>query len=182
MHFSPWPPFNRRGPMLKTAFFLLLAQVSAGQRPTLVWESFHPPEYPQVAQIAHITGLVRVEFTLDQGKVSTVQKITGHPLLIPAAEETIKASKLSCAHCENGTATFRVNFDFKFSDHDCDEAQRNSPYTAWLDSEEHISVIAEPVCTNDPIVVTVSRKVRSPRCLYLWRCSSVRVDDVDPYN
>jgi protein TonB len=44
------------------------------------------PEYPVLAKMSRITGIVVVEAIIDEhGKVTGVRAISGHPLLIPAA-------------------------------------------------------------------------------------------------
>lgn len=162
--------------------FVLMAVFVAGQSlaqaPVLVWDDFHPPAYPRSAQIVHIMGPVTVEFTLEPNNAVAIKKSTGHPLLVPAADETIKTSKLHCVNCADGVATFAVVFNFTFAEHDCDEAEENPPSSARLESSTRVSLIAEPVCTSDPRVVTTRRyrKVRSIQCLYLWRCKRVLED------
>lgn len=150
---------------------LLVAQGTSRPNPSLVWENFHAPEYPRDAQIAHIAGTVKIEFTIGRNGVITIGKSTGHPLLVPAAEKGVKASKFSCKDCEDNTEALAVVFDFSIANHDCREAEMNPPYTAKLDSNGHVSIIAEPVCTSDPVVKTVHK--RSLRCLYLWKCGTI---------
>ncbi|HKV95211.1 MAG TPA: energy transducer TonB [Candidatus Angelobacter sp.] len=156
--------------------FVLIAVFVAGealaQGPILVWDDFHPPVYPRSAQIAHIMGPVTIEFTLQPNNAVAIKKSTGHPLLVAAAEETIKSSQLHCINCPDDAAIFAIVFDFTFANHDCDEAGKHPSSSAKLESSTHISFIAEPVCTIDPATVTTRRyrKVRSIQCLYLWRC------------
>jgi|SRR5437588_1711981 len=170
-HFFLPQAFTRRGPMRKTAFFLLLmAQMAAGQKLNLIWENFHATEYPRTAQIAHITGPITVEFTLNEDGTATIGKASGHPLLVPAAVETIKSSRFRCSACEKESA-FTVEFNFAIADHNCEQAKPGPPYVAKLESADHVSVIAEPVCTEDPAVAY--RKVRALHCLYLWRCGKI---------
>jgi TonB family protein len=50
-----------------------------------------PPIYPPLAQQAQIQGEVRLDVEIDkQGRVSEVKVISGHPLLIQAAIESVK--------------------------------------------------------------------------------------------
>jgi TonB family protein len=49
------------------------------------------PTYPQMAQIAHIQGVVVLEITItDQGSVANPKPVSGHPILIPAAVDAVK--------------------------------------------------------------------------------------------
>ena len=50
-----------------------------------------PAVYPQMAQIAHIAGQVTLRFTISAtGEVADVQPVSGHPLLIQAAQAALK--------------------------------------------------------------------------------------------
>jgi TonB family protein len=50
-----------------------------------------PPVYPPLAKQARIQGVVRFQVTSGQdGRVLDVQVVSGHPLLIPAAQEAVK--------------------------------------------------------------------------------------------
>ncbi|HZU30982.1 MAG TPA: TonB family protein [Candidatus Angelobacter sp.] len=47
--------------------------------------------YPEMAQIAHITGEVTLRFTISEtGEVTDVQPVSGHPLLIQAAQAAVR--------------------------------------------------------------------------------------------
>jgi TonB family protein len=47
--------------------------------------------YPAMAQIAHIVGEVTLRFTISEtGKVADVQPVSGHPLLVEAAQTALK--------------------------------------------------------------------------------------------
>jgi TonB family protein len=150
--------------------FLFVAMTTAGETSTLVWKSFHAPEYPRDAQIAHITGRIKIEFTLNDDGTATITKTSGHPLLLPKAVDTIKTSHFTCSACGK-ESVFTVEFNFNFADHNCEEAARHPRYTSAMEDPEHVSVKAEPVCTADPRVSYV--KVRSLRCLYLWKCGKI---------
>jgi hypothetical protein len=155
--------------MPKVLLFLLI-QIAASQKPELIWESFQAPEYPRNAQIAHISGPIAVEFTLNEDGTGSIGKVTGHPLLAAAAVESIKASRFRCSHCGRESA-FTVEFNFGFAEHTCEETKHHPAYTAALKDANDVSVIAEPVCTEDPGAVYA--KVRSVRCLYLWKCGKI---------
>ena len=49
------------------------------------------PVYPELAKQARIEGVVRLDVVIDQqGRVSDIKVISGHPLLIPAAMDFVK--------------------------------------------------------------------------------------------
>jgi protein TonB len=50
-----------------------------------------PPVYPPLAQQARIQGLARFTAIIGvDGKVQSITVVSGHPLLIPAAQEAVK--------------------------------------------------------------------------------------------
>jgi len=54
------------------------------------------PEYPSVAKQARITGNVVLRITVDEsGSVSSVQVVSGHPILVPAAVAAVRQWKYS---------------------------------------------------------------------------------------
>ena len=153
--------------MYKSVLLLLFLIGLSSQKPTLVWESFHAAAYPDLARLAHIAGSVEVEFTLSTENAVTIQKSTGHPVLVAAAEEVIKSSRFRCSDCETQRA-FAVIFNFTIAEHPCQRTM--APATVTLETIDRVSVIAEPVCTEEIDPVIRSRRARSARCLYLWRC------------
>ena len=49
------------------------------------------PVYPKLAREAHITGCVRLSVLVDQdGEVSAIRLISGHPFLVKAAMDAVK--------------------------------------------------------------------------------------------
>lgn len=149
-----------------TKIFLYVVLLAFGAEPQLTWIQFQPPEYPRNAQITHIQGTVILKFTLQTGNRVAVQSSVGHPLLIPSALDSLGASKLACDNCSKQSTLFTVTYDFEVANHDCNEPDR--PTRVTKDSPTHIKVIAQSVCTSDPVVRYM--KARSFRCLYLWKC------------
>jgi periplasmic protein TonB len=44
------------------------------------------PEYPVLAKLSHLSGVVVIEAVIDEhGKVTGMRVISGHPLLVPSA-------------------------------------------------------------------------------------------------
>ena len=125
---------------------VLIAAVA--QEPSLQWGELHEPVYPQMARIAHISGPVTLEITIQPDGTVTIQDVSGHPILVQAARDSIQKSKLSCEGCGEEPHTFSVVYEFKMLD-------RPSPPAA------------------QPRRPAVRRhKERSIRCLYLWRCGA----------
>lgn len=68
-------------------------RVSSGFAQTLILTRVNP-QYPQDARDQRIQGLVVLKVIIDQeGNVSNVDLISGHPLLVPAAIEAVKQWK-----------------------------------------------------------------------------------------
>jgi TonB family protein len=148
---------------------VLIATGAVAQGPSLRWEEFHPPVYPQMARVARIQGQVALQFTLQHEGTVALQKSTGHPLLVQAAEESLKTSKLGCDDCKDLTPIFTVVFDFQVAEHDCRDQEVTPKQRANLNGTNRVSIVVQPECTDDPIVHY--KRVRSLRCLYLWKCA-----------
>jgi TonB family protein len=69
-----------------------------------------PPVYPEIAKRMKITGVVKVEATVDaDGKVTDVKTLSGSHTLSPAAEEAVRKWKFAPA-AATSTEDVDVNF------------------------------------------------------------------------
>jgi len=109
-----------------------------------------------MARIAHIQGEVWIELELDQqGRIVGMLPVSGHPILIQAASDSLRKSKFACENCSEETTFFSVAVRFKMDD---------PPKTAQAPC---------PVADERPPAAKRSaQKTRSLRCLYLWRCAA----------
>lgn len=137
------------------------------QEPRLNWVKFQPPEYPRNAQRAHIQGRVILEFMLRAENAVSIQSSKGHPELVRSAQESLLMSKLACDNCSEQSTRFTVTYDFEVVNHDCNGP--DDPPKVTRDSPMHVRVVAQSVCTVDPVARYM--KARSWRCLYLWKCA-----------
>ena len=49
------------------------------------------PEYPALARSARISGVVRLDVLIGtDGRVTAMQLVNGHPLMVPAAQEAVR--------------------------------------------------------------------------------------------
>jgi TonB family protein len=72
------------------------------------------PEYPTLARTMHITGVARIEVTINpDGKVKNTRVIGGHPLLVRAAEQAAKLWEF-----EAGSKPTTQVLEFKFGNQD----------------------------------------------------------------
>jgi TonB family protein len=137
---------------MRNAILLLVcltASAVAQQEPTLTWLHESYPTYPQMARIAHITGRVILEVTVQPSGEFTVSRAIGHPILVQAAKDSIQGAKLRCEGCGDEQHTFSIAYEFKM-----DNPPPPSPPVAAVPSVRR-------------------QRDRSIRCLYLWRCGSI---------
>jgi TonB family protein len=138
-----------------------------------------PPAYPRIAQVAHITGDVHLTLIISQkGTVESAVVDSGPPLLQKAALESARQSRFECRGCAR-TATshsYSLIYTFQlFEPRECtsDVTSTGAPHTSppipgVFQSKNHVTIVEEAVCIIEP--ASPLRKVRSVKCLYLWRC------------
>jgi TonB family protein len=137
---------------MRNAILLLVcftASSVAQEERTLTWLHVCDPAYPQMARIAHISGRVILEITVQPSGEFTVSKAIGHPILVQAAKDSVQKSKLKCEGCGDEQHTFSIAYEFKI-----DDPSPPSP----------------PVAKVAPVRRQGDRSIR---CLYLWRCGSI---------
>ncbi len=74
------------------------------------------PTYPQMARAARIQGTVELKALIDKdGKIGTLEAVSGHPLLVPAAIEAVKQWQYKPFVLDGNPVeveiTIRVNFE-----------------------------------------------------------------------
>jgi TonB family protein len=137
------------------------------------------PKYPPLAQQANVTGDVLLALTVSPGgSVQSANVISGHPLFKQAALDSALHSKFDCSSC-NGSSQYRLLYTFKLNATDnCCEAGHDITVTREPESriagitQTHVILAGEQICICDP-ASTITRRVRSLKCLYLWKCSTV---------
>ncbi len=141
-----------------------------------VLSKLFPPIYPPLARQARISGDVDLELRIrHDGSIESAQAVSGHPMLKEAALDSAKKSEFECNSCREEFTTYSLIYTFALTTGEkCCEAIKNSDgkehglLTGVSESDNHVTIIAEPTCICDPSAEV--RKVRSARCLYLWRC------------
>ena len=76
------------------------------------------PEYPVLARLSHLSGIFDIRAVFDEdGKVTSMRAVSGHPLLIPAAWNDV--SKRRCEPTILGgepmPIDLRVEINFRFT-------------------------------------------------------------------
>ena len=124
------------------------------------------PKYPALARMAHIIGEVKVTAIIRRDGTIELAEATGHPLLKQAALESVQKSTFECRGCTK-EATRLLTFSFEIKDEgDCCGALSRPAEVTQLG--DRIIVATAASCTCDPVVQL--ERVRSWKCLYLWKC------------
>ena len=139
----------------------------------VVLSKLFEPVYPPLARQTHITGDVELVLQIKKdGSVQSVDVVKGHPLLKQAALDSAQQSRFECRTCGE-TISYGMVFTFQLiSPESCCktiEGDPNGHVPRVLQSGNHVTVTDQPICICDPAAYV--RKVRSVKCLYLWKCS-----------
>jgi len=147
-------------------------------KPTLV--KLAPPVYPAIARAAQVAGDVEVNLEIrSDGTVQSAFTISGPPLLINAALDSARQSQFECRDCGEAAAPIHLTYTFQLIDTTagcCTTAESASkgapsgPTPGVTQSQSHITILVYQQSTWQPVAI-IRAKVRSPKCLYLWKCS-----------
>lgn len=132
------------------------------------------PTYPPLALQARIAGDVDLTLTVRRdGSVESAVFVSGHPMLKPAALDSAQRSQFECEACGETVTSYPLKYRFQITSRgypkDCDYTEKQPP--AEIDIALHqitVSGWAMGIC--DPASRII--KVRSAKCLYLWKCST----------
>jgi TonB family protein len=134
------------------------------------------PIYPKLALQARIAGDVDLMLTIRRdGSVESAVFVSGHPMLKQAALDSVKVSQFECGGCGETANSYPLKYRFQITSRgypkDCDYTEKQP--AAEIDIALHqitVSGWAMQIC--DPTSRISKFKVRSARCLYLWKCST----------
>jgi hypothetical protein len=111
------------------------------------------------------------------GSVQSVNAVKGHPLLKQTALDSAQRSLFECRKCGEGTVFYSMVYTFQLNGSETwcmvDE-KKEQPLPRVVQNENHVTLIDQVTCSCDPGDVTLT-KVRSAKCLYLWKCGVPRV-------
>src|SRR5262249_13955924 len=136
------------------------------------------PIFPPLARTANIEGVVEVEVRVRPDGSTEAKAISGHAMLKQAALDSATLSHFECRNCI-GPLPYSLIYTFKrVSEDDCCSAlsspvrvvQEPQSFDARGLPQTRISISTGHVCLCDPSSVT-TKKVRSLKCFYLWKCS-----------
>ena len=145
---------------------------------SVVLTKLFQPVYPPLARQTRIVGDVELQLEVRaDGSVESVNVVSGHPLLKQAAVDSAKQSRFECQRCGEGKLPYHLVYSFQLVAENCCTAvetntnaqNQDQPIPRVIQSVNHVTVVDGPACICDPAADTV--KVRSVKCLYLWRCA-----------
>lgn len=163
--------------LLFLAPLIVFSVAASGSQPKLV--SLGHAFYPPLAHQANVSGDVIVNVTINEdGSIKSAEAISGHPLLKLAAVDSALRSKFDCSPC-NGTGQYQLVYTYELSTvANCCAASRDVKITQEPETQinnaaaTHVIISGEHTCICDP-PFTITQRVRSLKCLYLWRCSTM---------
>jgi TonB family protein len=142
--------------------------------------------YPPLARQVRISGDVDLMLRIRQdGSIESAVVSSGHPLLAQTALESAQRSRFECRKCSETVTSLRLVYTFQLvGPNSCctptkdgpKESQPGEQIPRVTQSLNHVIVIDQTACICDGVPdVGDLRKVRSAKCLYLWRCGTPRV-------
>lgn len=139
------------------------------------------PTFSPLARQANVEGEVIVDVTVRQDGSTEATVVKGHPLLKQAALDSALQSRFECRVCST-PLSYTLVYTFKrTSEGSCCDGmgtpvkveQEPQSYDERGQPQTRVTISAEKICICDP-GSTVTKKVRSLKCFYLWKCSSRR--------
>lgn len=136
------------------------------------------PVYPQIARTARVTGDVELMLDVRQdGSVESAVVVSGPALLQRAALTSAQQSQFECHGCGVEPASYRLVYTFQLvgsgccAENDSKTSDIGPPpsYPQITHSQNRVTIVDEAMCICDP--GGPISKVRSLKCLFLWRCA-----------
>lgn len=136
------------------------------------------PVYPPLARQANIYGDVSVAVTVHPDGKTEVAFEGVHPMLKQAALDSAQKSRFECCECDS-TVAYQLIYSFRLAKgSDCCSAMslparvtlEPQPSAQNIQRQSRITIAADEICLCDP-PAQLTKKSRSLKCLYLWKCS-----------
>ncbi len=167
-------------------FACSLGQTEAAQEaphPVVELTKLSPPSYPRITRLAHITGHVVLMLGIrPNGSLASAIVVSGPELLKKSALESAQQSQFECRNCRDEQTWYRLVYSFELDPMDCAEQAENSKdsqkkktYPIVFKSQDQVVVTDESISICDPGPTITKYKIRSWKCLYLWKCASPRI-------
>lgn len=148
------------------------AQAEATQ-PGVVLTKLCPPILSHFARRVNVAGEVQVQVEVRKdGSVASAELVSGHPILKQFALESAQNSHFECQRCTEAVTPYLLTYTFEIKDDgSCCDSQSRAPEITQR--QGHITIVSAKNCICDPSF-TLAKKVRSAKCLYLWKCGVSR--------
>lgn len=122
--------------------------------------------YPAIAMAARVSGEVILRVTLGaNGSPESVTVDSGPQMLRQAAVDSATRSQFTVIS-ESKTGVYHVAYRFIFNTTQKCNEERDSSYPHVNYESDSVTIEAQPYLICDPSSV----RVRSAKCLFLWRC------------
>lgn len=129
-----------------------------------------PPDYPPMALAARVTGEVRLRIVLNpDGTPQSAEAENGPPMLLEQAVELVRKARFACEQCDK-TNSLEITMRFEFGKSICPDQPRDPNYPHASATGSVITIATQPFMLCDP-AASIGVRIRSIRCLYLWRCA-----------
>ena len=164
---SPIPTGSRQEPRTSLPIACLLLVSQAVVVPTSVPQ----PVYPPIAESARVTGNVVVKVVVrPDGGVASATVESGAPLLREVALNAAQQAQYECRGCTEPGTPLSLVFTFRIFGRD--EPKPATGLTFDREGGATVNVVGEVGYWWEGAVFTqfAARRVRSPKCLWLWRC------------
>ena len=141
--------------------------------------SLSKPVLSPLARQANVEGEVIVNVTVREDGSTDATVVKGHPLLKQSALDSAMQSRFECRACSS-PLSYTLIYTFKrTSEGSCCDGigapvnveQEPQSYDEQHRPQTRVVISAEKSCICDP-AATITKKVRSPKCFYLWKCST----------
>lgn len=161
------------GVMGRAALLLAFAQ-STPSRPSLEAVKLEPPVYPPIAIAARVSGDVDLKISLlSDGTPGAVQVESGPQMLKQAAVDSARRSAFRLASGDQAQQSYQLVYRFTLDKAPACNRERDKSYPHIHYDSNTITISEQPTpeCDPGPWDPAGERvRVRSIRCLYLWKC------------
>ncbi|MBV8631588.1 MAG: energy transducer TonB [Silvibacterium sp.] len=151
----------------RATLLLALAQTTTS-KPSLEVARLEPPAYPPIAMAARVSGDVVLKFTLlSTGSAGNVQVVSGPQMLRQAAVDSATRSRFVPAPADE---TYQLVYRFALEKALACGQERDKSYPHIHYEANTVTVSEQPTSICDPAAETEPTRVRSVKCLFLWKC------------
>lgn len=143
---------------------------SLAQQGSVSITSLAKPTYPPLARSARVMGDVQLELKVRaDGTVESAVVLSGHEMLRETALESVRNSKFACLRCGDAATSYTLTYSFKLAEA-CESPLKLKPDEVRVEQKQNQVTVT--VASGVVIPYFSYVRVRSVKCLYLWRCGS----------